>query len=52
MLALVEIPEHGNTILTTRSGKRAIGRDRDGVDVASVTVVVGLQFELGQFPDL
>lgn len=52
VLALVEIPEHGNAVLAARSSKGAIGRDGDGVDVPSVSVVVGLQLELLQFPDL
>ena len=52
MLALVEIPEHGDTILATRGSKGTIGRNRDGVDVAGVAVVVGLELELGEFPDL
>lgn len=45
MLALIQIPQHGDTVLATGSGKRAVGRDRDGVDVASVAIVIGLQFE-------
>lgn len=45
MLALVEIPEHGDTILAPRRGKRAIGRHRYSVDVPCVTIVVGLQLE-------
>ena len=52
VLALVEIPEHGDTVLAARRCQRAIGRDRDGVDVAGVAVVVGLQLELREFPDL
>ena len=52
VLALVQIPEHGDAILSTRSGKGAIRGDGDSVDVAGVTVVVGLQLELREFPDL
>lgn len=52
VLALVEIPKHSDTILSTGSSERAIGGDSDGVDVAGVPVVVGLQLELGEFPDL
>lgn len=52
MLALVEIPEHGDAVLATGRGERTIGGDGDGVDVADVTVVVGLQLELLEFPDL
>ena len=52
MLALVQVPEHGDTVLTTRCGKRTVRGDRDGVDVTGVAVVVGLQLELGELPDL
>ncbi len=52
MLALVQVPEHGDTILSARGSEGTIGRDGDGVDVASVSIVVGLQLELGEFPDL
>jgi len=45
VLALVQIPEHGDTILATRGGKRTIGGDRNSVDVAGMAVVVGLQLE-------
>lgn len=41
VLALVEIPKHGDTVLAAGGSKRAVGRDGDGVDVASVAVVVG-----------
>lgn len=52
MLALVEIPEHSNTILAARSGERAVRGNGHGVDVARVPIVVGLQLEFRQFPDL
>ena len=52
VLALVEVPEHSDAVLATGRRQRAVGRDRDGVDVASVAVVVGLELELGEFPDL
>ena len=52
MLALVQVPEHGDTVLATGGSEGAIGRHGDGVDVASVAVVVGLQLELREFPDL
>lgn len=45
MLALVKIPEHGDTVFAARGRKRAIGGDRDGIDVARVPVVIGLQLE-------
>ena len=52
VLALVKVPKHGDTVLAAGGSKRTIGRDGDGVDVASVAVVVGLQLELREFPDL
>jgi len=52
VLALVQIPEHGDTVLATGGSERTVGRDGDGVDVTGVAVVVGLQLELREFPDL
>lgn len=52
MLSLVKIPEHGDTILSSRGGERTVRGNGDGIDVAGVTVVIGLQFELGKFPNL
>lgn len=49
---LVQVPQHGGTVLATGSAQRSIGRDGDGVDVASVTDVVGLDAARSQFPDL
>ena len=52
VLALVEVPEHGDTVLAAGSSERTVGRDGDGVDVAGVAVVVGLELELLELPDL
>jgi hypothetical protein len=52
VLALVQVPEHGNTILSTGGSERTIGRDGNCVNVSGVAVVVGLQLELGELPDL
>lgn len=52
VLALVQVPEHGDAILSAGSRERTIGGDGDGVDVAGVTVVVGLQLELRELPNL
>ena len=52
VLGLVQIPQHGGAVLATRSAEGAIGRDGDGVDVASVADVVGLQLAGRQFPNL
>ena len=52
VLGLVEIPEHGGTVLATGGAEGAVGGDGDGVDVASVTDVVSLQAAGGELPDL
>ena len=52
MLALVQIPEHGSCVLTTRCTERSIRRDGDGVDVAGVTNVVGTELAVVQVPHL
>ena len=52
MLGIVQIPEHDNTILTSRGTERTIGRDGNGVDITVVTNEVGSQLHLGQIPDL
>lgn len=52
VLGLVQIPQHGGTVLATGGAKGSIGRDGDGVDVAGVTDVVGLQTAGGELPDL
>jgi len=52
VLALVEVPEHGDTVTSTRGAKRAIRRDGDGVNVTRVSNVVGAQLALGELPDL
>lgn len=52
VLALVKVPKHGDTILTTGGGEGSIGGDGEGVDVTSVTVVVGLELALVELPNL
>jgi hypothetical protein len=52
VLGLVEIPQHGGTILATGSAQGSIGRDGDGVDVSGVTNVVSLQTAGSELPDL
>ena len=52
VLGLVQIPEHGRAVLATRGTEGAVGRDGDGVDVAGVTDVVGLDAARSEFPDL
>ena len=52
VLPVIEVPEHGPGILATAGAERAVGGKRDGVEVPSVTHVVGLQLAVGQVPDL
>ena len=52
VLGLVQVPEHSGSVLTTGGAQGAIGRDGDGVDVAGVTDVVGLDAAGSEFPDL
>ena len=52
VLALVEVPEHDDAVLSARGTEGAVGGDGDAVHVARVSVVVGLELELGQVPDL
>lgn len=52
VLGLVQVPEHGGTVLATGGAERAIGGDGDGVDVAGVTDVVSLDAAGGELPDL
>ena len=48
----VQVPKHGGTVLATGGAERSIGGDGDGVDVASVADVVGLDAARGELPDL
>lgn len=52
MLSIVQVPQHSDAVLSTRSGQGTIGGNGDSVDVASVTVVVCSQLALGELPDL
>lgn len=52
VLGFVQVPEHGGTVFATRSAKRAIRGDGDGVDVTGVADVVGLQLAGRELPDL
>ena len=52
VLGLVQVPEHGGTVLATRGAEGSVGGDGDGVDVASVADVVSLELAGGEFPDL
>ena len=52
VLGLVEVPEHGGTVLAAGGAERAVGGDGDGVDVAGVTDVVGLETAGSELPNL
>ena len=52
MLALVQVPEHGDTITSTGSAKGTIGGNGNGVNVTRVSDVVGAKLALGELPDL
>lgn len=52
VFGLVEVPEHGCAVFAAGSTEGAVGGDCDGVDVAGVADVVGLDAAGGEFPDL
>jgi len=52
MLSLVKVPEHGDSVLASRSAKRTVRGNGDGVNVSVVTVVVGPQLAVSKVPDL
>lgn len=52
VLALVQVPEHGATVTTTRSCKRAIWRNSECKDGALMALVVCTELALREFPDL
>lgn len=52
VLSVIEVPEHCDAILAAGSSQGAVRRDRDRVNVSSVSVVVCAQLALGKLPDL
>ena len=52
MLAIIQIPEHGLGILATGGTQGTIGRHGNGVQVASVSDVIGLQLTILKRPNL
>ena len=52
VLALVEVPEHGLSVLSTGSAQGTVGGDSDGVDVSLMSNVIGLQTAVSEVPDL
>jgi len=51
-LAFVEIPQFGNSVFATRSAKRTIRGNSDGVNVVSVSAEGGAKLAVAQAPDL
>ena len=49
---LVKVPKHGSAIFASRCAERAVRGDGNGVDVAGVANVVGLDAARSKFPDL
>jgi len=52
VLRLIQVPEHGGSVLTTGCAERSIWRNSDSVDVAGVSDVVGLQTAGRELPNL
>lgn len=52
MFGLVEVPEHGGAVFTAGGAEGAVRGDGDGVDVAGVADVVGLDAAGRELPDL
>lgn len=52
VLAFVEVPEHCCTVFSTGGAEGAVRGDGDGVDVAGVADVVGLDAAGCEVPDL
>jgi hypothetical protein len=52
VLGFGKIPEHDNTVLTSRGTERTIGRDGNSVDITVVTNEVGTKLQFGKIPNL
>ena len=52
VLAIVEVPQHCDAVLSTRGSKGAIGGDGNRVDVALVSEVVRAELAFCELPDL
>ena len=52
VLRLVQVPQHGRAVFAAGGAEGAVGRDGDGVDVAGVADVVGLDAAGCELPDL
>ena len=52
VLGFVQVPQHGGAVFAARCAEGTVGGDGDGVDVAGVADVIGLDAAGGEFPDL
>ena len=52
VLALVQVPQHGDTVLATRGAEGTVRGNSDGVDVAGVSGQVSNQLAVLEVPDL
>jgi len=52
VLSVVDIPEHGGSVLTTGSAEGSIRRDGDGVEDTGMSSQVGFQLAVVQVPNL
>ena len=52
VLGFVQVPQHGGAVFAPRCAQGTVGGDGDGVDVAGVADVVGLNAAGSEFPDL
>jgi len=51
-LALVKVPEHGSSVLSSGGTERTIGGDTDSVEVSGVANQVIAELAVGECPDL
>jgi len=52
VFALVQVPEHGETVLASGCAQGTVGRNGDGVQVPLMPSVVGLELAVSEVPDL
>lgn len=52
VLGLVQVPQHGGSVLAARGAQGSVWGDGDGVDVAGVADVVGLETAGRELPNL
>ena len=52
VFGFVQVPKHGGAVFAAGRTEGAVGRNGDGIDVADVSDVIGLDSAGGKFPDL